>query len=332
MTSKGAQGDRTRLVRRGSPEFPAGAPLAGTSFGLPFSPSGARYYTAVSETPPADHTFAIVDDAGPLAIIFCDLTAKEALTRFGSPIELLQRPDLPLTARRQVVRDGLSELQRIARGNGRSEILLRTSCRTDPAGAWAARLLDLGAMPRPSLRAIFDLVDSDEALLEDMSQGHRRHIRWGMKNLALSAVDAANPDRSAFDSFRRLHAEVAGRTTRPAASWEAMFALIAEGSGDLVLSSLDGELMGGTLVLDDEETAYYASGAYRREHMDKPLSHFPLFLAAQRARGRGRRRFDIGETLSGRAEAWSDKERAIARFKAGFSGNCDSSLVWTLTL
>lgn len=323
---------KTRLVRAGS-----GADLSSVidrfetaSFGLPFSRPGLCYYQTLASPDFVEASFALVDDEGPLVLVACDTMIADRLGRYGFPIEIWERPNLSGGQRRRIARDVLGELGRIAGEHKRPSTWLRTSAALDPLGIYAARLADVGAAIEPTLRALLDLAQDDASLLEDMRKGHRQQVRWGAANLEIAAVDAANPDRGAFEAFRALHAEIAGRVTRPRESWDAMFALIADGFGDLVLCHVDGALMGGTLILDDANVAYYSSGAYRRENFDKPLTHYPLFLAATRARARGRKRFDIGETMGGTMNMDDQKERSIGRFKSGFSGRADVSFIWTI--
>ena len=93
-----------------------------------------------------------------------------------------------------------------------------------------------------------------------------------------------------------------------------------------ILSHLEDLLVGGTLVLDSGDVAYYASGAYRREHFDKPLAHYPLFVAMQRSAEAGRRWFNLGDVST--PPTLSDKERSIAYFKRGFASTLRSAMIW----
>jgi hypothetical protein len=66
-------------------------------------------------------------------------------------------------------------------------------------------------------------------------------------------VDHERSNFADFESYRALHAEVAGRITRNDASWGAMCEAIASGVGRLVLSYLEGRLVGGTLIFGFHE-------------------------------------------------------------------------------
>lgn len=319
-----------RLIRRSdNPAFPTVGPFTDASFGLPFSETGRHYYGSHLPQDFVDFSFALTSDDGPLAIVEVDSWVPGELGRFGMPIEIWRRRGLSPMTRRLIARDAIRELVRIGRATARA-VKLRTGDRLDPLGVYAARLAEIGAQPAASLRALMDLALDDDTLIQDMRRRNRQHVRWGRDTLVIETVDAQQPSREAFDRYRLLHAEVAGRVTRPIESWDAMFALIVAGFGDLILTHLDQTLVGGTLILDDDHSAYYASGAHRRDRFDKPLSHYPMLLAASRARARGRRIFDIGETWGGTLDMDDLKQRSIGRFKAGLSGTADVSMVWTV--
>ena len=286
-------------------------------FGLPFSAEGEAYYTAVFGEGRIDHSFRLIDGDRIVAAVACD-DAGGAIGRFGSPLEPLIAAGCP-----RAIADVFGELRRIA-----SDRPIRIALRdgADPDGQLAAALLKAGATPAVQVRAEADLSQDDDVLMAACRKGARQGVRWGREHLALRFADAANPDADAFDAFRLLHAEVAGRVTRPIESWDVTLDLIRHGRADLVLCDLDGALMGGTLVMDAGDTAHYATGVYRRDHFDKPLAHAPLVCAMSRARIRGLRWFDLGDLTA----TATDKDAAIAGFKGGFSATARVGVVWTL--
>ncbi len=321
-----------QLVRHslGTPHKPLDLGSA-AGFGLPFSDSGRRYYGAVFGAALVDTSFSFFDNDGCIATIMCDLSAGETLTRFGSAIEIAQRPGLSLETMRTLTSAILSELRALGANHSATSALIRTTVDADPGGFVAAALLRAGASYCSAFRAVVDLNETDDALFSDLRSHHRRQVKKGRALLTLRAVDEANPDKAAFDSFRDLHAEVAGRVTRPLESWEEVFMLIRQGEASLLLAEIEGQLVGGTLTLDAGETSYYASGAYRRDMFDKPISHFPLFHSFAHARARGRRWFDVGD-LKGEGIPLTEKEANIAEFKAGFTSSTRCSIIWRLDL
>jgi hypothetical protein len=304
-----------RLVR--GPFAPDAPSRATRLFGLPFSETGEAYYRAVFGEARTDHSFRLMDGEAVVAAVACD-DAGGIIGRFGSPLEPVVAP-----GQHRAVADLLGELRRIA---GALPIRIALRDGADPDGALTSALLKAGATPAVQVRAESDLAQDDAGLMAGLRKGARQGVRWGQAHLALRRIDALDPDADAFDAFRALHAEVAGRVTRPLESWAATLELIRQGRAELVLCSLDGALMGGTLVMDAGDTAHYATGVYRRDHFDKPLAHAPLFAAMAGARGRGRRWFDLGDLTA----TATDKEAAIAGFKGGFAATARVGVVWTL--
>lgn len=300
-------------------------------FGLPFSKTGDDYYGAVFAAGLASHSFGFADDAGLCAVIKCDNSDRERLTRYKFPIEIWAADRLGAPACNELISHILGELSTLSRSQGMTGYTIRTWGESCFVRMLAGRLLAGGTVPILALDAVLDLANDDATLFALMRSGHRRHVRWGEKSLSLLFVDQDNPDKALFESYQQLHAEIAGRVTRPQASWDAMFALIAGGKGDLAISHFEGNMIGGTLVLDDGQAAYYASGANRRDQFDKPLAHFPLYKLATRARARGNHHFVVGEVGQFEAAA-SDKERSIGQFKSGFSSETRASLIWTVAV
>lgn len=299
------------------------------SLGLPLSVRGSAYYRATTDVPAEDLSFAYMNGERPAMIVACTRGSGGTLDRFGFPIEIWCDPKLPDDVLLRLSRDVGGELATVARGAALDQILLRAPAEPRLARYLAARYTAQEQFPEATFPIAFDLRKDDAVLLAACRSGHRQQIRAGIKSYALEFVDANRPDRAGFNRFQQLHAEVAGRVTRPQASWDAMFDMVAHGEGDLALTYVDGVLLGGTLMLDAGNTSYYASGAYVRSHFDKPLAHFPLYTCLCRARDRGRLRAHLGETGASLLAA-SDKEKSISHFKMGFTSEVESSLVWKL--
>jgi hypothetical protein len=303
--------------------------LAHSRFALPFTQRGQRYYADAYDNAAQDHSFGFADEAGWCALVPCNTARAGMLTWYEFPIEIWVRAGLPTAQMRKLARDVLGTLRQRAHAAGVAEVLLREA--SDPAfnGILSALLLEKGVMAAPSFGVMIDLSLPDDQLFAAMRSGHRQQVRAGERILALTHVDAANPDPVLFDQYRQLHAEVAGRVTRPRASWDRMFDLVAAGEGHLILSHFEGQLLGGTLMLDADRTSYYSSGAYVRSQTDKPLAHYPLFTAFQRARQRGCTHVHVGEVIPPRLTETA-KELTINSFKLGFSATVWPSRIWTI--
>jgi Acetyltransferase (GNAT) domain len=302
--------------------------LSGAVNPFPYSPEGDHYYAATVGADEADLSFAILDtDRAVIAVIVARTGDK--LGRFGQPSGWLNAADLPASMMRNAVGEALGELKQLMKVDAVSGASLLAPSPATSHDSLAGGLLSLGFVPVPSFMGCIDLSLDPAAIERGLRKGHRPQVKWGRSHLALTLVDHRNADIDLLDRYRQLHADVAGRVTRGEESWQATNRLIQSRKGRLVLSSLDGELVGGTLVLDAGQTAYYGSGAYRREHFDKPLGHWPLLAAILASRENGLRRFDLGDVTPRPLD--SEKDRNIIRFKRGFSPDVMSGLVWSWT-
>jgi hypothetical protein len=302
--------------------------LWGAFFRLPLTHYGRAYYSAIRPDDAGDSTFALEQDGRIVAMIECDSIGGD-LGRFGFPIEVRVDSGLDYPARRKVVVEVMSEFKRLLKEQANPALSVRITDALDPDGLLLGYLIAEGASCRQEMRAEIDLALDEQSLFDDLRKGHRQQVRWGEQNLIFSAVDAANPDRAAFETYRQFHIDVSGRVTRNAESWEAMFAAISAGHGDLMLGFLEGVLVSGTLILDGGGAAYYASGVYHRAHFDKPLGHASLYKAVLRSKTRGLRFFDVGELPDKQSET-SEKEIKIGFFKRGFTNRTVSSRILTL--
>lgn len=319
-----------RLVR--NPEWgPTVSAISSHYFGFPYSESGIVYYASVFEDKLIDNSFGFIDDLGPCALVRCNISGSSSLSYFEFPIEIWTRDGLSDPSISRLARDIIGTLREASRASSLSTICVRTYQATKFELLLNRRLVGMGASPIPAFDAFISLSADDNAILSAFRSGHRQQVRWGQKNLELRFVDATFPDRALFDEFQNLHALAAGRITRPQSSWNTMFDLVSKGAGDLILAYWNSELVGGTLILDSEKSAFYASGAYRRELFHMPLTHYPLYAGICRARERGRSEFHLGE-VGHFDPGVPEKERAIGKFKLGFSDQVRQSLVWSLPI
>jgi hypothetical protein len=201
---------------------------------------------------------------------------------------------------------------------------LPVSAHLSPLGTEA---LACGAVPRLMIRAEHDLTLDEAAMVAHLRRRFRPMINWGRENIRITVVDRANPDAQAFAAYRAFHLSVAGRTTRPEASWDEMYSQIASGGGELQLGHLaDGRLVAGLMGVDGTDVAAYASGVFDRSMFHHPLAHWPMWNAILRARHRRMTVFDLGETPP--PGAGSAKEQGIAQFKRGFATRLVPVLSW----
>ena len=163
------------------------------------------------------------------------------LGRFGAQLELRFRPAASYGQRKLAVRQVMVELARLPAEAGFEGIDLASSVESDPDGLVLSACLGSGAVPSHVYCTEIDLSLDEKAIVDDFRSGHRQQMRWGQKNLELKFVDRENPDHLLFEGYREFHAVVAGCVTRGGASWDIMFAFLANGEADLVVVLLSHE-------------------------------------------------------------------------------------------
>jgi hypothetical protein len=287
---------------------------------------GQRYYPAVYGDRRRDESFAVVEQNQPLLLVFC-AWGEGTLDYYGMPIRFFPRAELAQTALADALEIALDRIGVLAVGSNR--VRLQDDGGLDAPSALGALCRKRGYIPTPHIDGYADLGEGEAGLRKSLRKSFKSLLNWGKRNMTLDTIDRAHADRELFRRYQEFHFAVAGRVTRPQASWDAMFDWIAVGHGELILASLDGALVAGTMVVDGADTAYYASGVYDRERFDKPLAHWPLWLAMLHAGERGMMDFDLGDLpLEGGA---SPKEINIGYFKRGFAARTKPWTAWHLT-
>jgi hypothetical protein len=157
--------------------------------------------------------------------------------------------------------------------------------------------------------AVVDLTLGPAAWRRAMSKGHRCGVKWGRENMKWETGHHLVPSVKAF------HEYVAGRVTRPAQTWWLMADEVDAGRGDCIIGRYEGAIAAASVFIDGDETSVYWTGVYDRSLFPKPLAHYGIWLAMERAAERGMKTLELGEV----PETGTEKEIAIGRFKKGFA-------------
>lgn len=186
---------------------------------------------------------------------------------------------------------------------------------------------NLNFIPARSENAWCDLTGGEDAIHKALRKSYRSLVNWGRRNIHLSYINAENPDREQFKTYQDFHAQIAGRSTRPQATWDAMFDWIAKGGGELSLGRLEnGDLVSGTMVVDGKSISFYASGVYDRDRFEKPMGHWPVYDSIVRSMGRGMKLYDLGDVPAQNNS--TTKQYNIGQFKSGFATHVLSQIMW----
>jgi len=289
---------------------------------------GRCYYPAVFDERRTDASFAVMKGERPLLIVPCT-SGEGELDYFGMPIRLFADPSINVQEMERVVGAAFVHLDSLVAQGGIRRVSIRDDTSTGTLSPTGKQCLNRHGTGALRLTGICDLGAGEAGMRQGLRKSFQSLINWGKRNLAIKSVSRADPDRDLFERYRQFHAAVAGRVTRPEASWNAMFDWIARGGGELVLGFLaGGELVTGTLVVDGTSRSYYASGVYDRTRFDQPLGHWPLWLSMLHAMERGIGTFELGDLPL--PDSASEKEFSIGYFKRGFATSIKPWISWTL--
>lgn len=190
-------------------------------------------------------------------------------------------------------------------------------------------LLSKGYQPAVSIKMTVNYKDFPEkTYFTSVRKSYKSLINWGKKNLEIRYVNIQNPSRGEFLKFKNLHHKVSGRVTRSDESWDIQFQKIQQGEGELILGYLKGDLVSGSLFLDDDKVSSYAVGVYNRELFEFPLAHYIMYLGVCRSYDRYKGEYFSFGMLD--LQTTDKKNKDIEQFKRGFCPNLQASILWSI--
>ena len=155
--------------------------------------------------------------------------------------------------------------------------------------------------------------------IEDIRLGFRKSykplVNKGIKEWQVEVCDRHY--QQAFEEFKLLHKEVAGRQTRTDETWEIQMQQIINHEAFLVTVRDEDLLIGAGFFNYSRDVGMYSVGAYKRELFDKPIGHAVQMIAIKKLKDLGCKTYHLGQkALYGSTE----KELSISHFKEGFAG------------
>lgn len=180
-----------------------------------------------------------------------------------------------------------------------------------------------------------DLALSEQALTENLSKYHRRHIlraaRQGQKVRVYNSHHEPGKVREWFDKFHIAHRHSAGGETQSQQCWDALAEAVEAGFGSLFVNSLGHEAMSFLYCGEFGRVAFGWSQANRR---DFEAEHAPRHLLEWEAMLHYKAR-DFGIYEIGDRFHWaqpfhspSPKEISIAEFKERYGGFLLPKTLW----
>lgn len=187
---------------------------------------------------------------------------------------------------------------------------------------------------------IIDLEADEDELLARMKSKWRYNIRYaGRKGVT---VRACTPED--VSTFYRMYAETAARDgflIRPEAYYRDVWQrFMATEQAEMLLASVEDEVVAGLILFVFGERAWYLYGASTGQHRNLMPNHLLQWSAMQRAKARGCTAYDMWGAPDVFDE--SDSMWGVYRFKQGFGGEVmqgigafdypvSPALYWTFT-
>jgi lipid II:glycine glycyltransferase (peptidoglycan interpeptide bridge formation enzyme) len=165
---------------------------------------------------------------------------------------------------------------------------------------------------------VVNLAPEPEALLEAMKSKWRYNIRLAERK----GVTVRPGSRADLASFYHMYAETAARDgflIRPEAYYQDVWQqFMQSGQAEMLLASIEGEIVAGLVLFFFGKTAWYMYGASTGQHRETMPNHLLQWAAICRARERGCLTYDMW----GAPDVFAETDRMIGvyRFKSGFGG------------
>jgi hypothetical protein len=288
-----------------------------------------EYYRACEYEVSAPHTIAVENSTG-LALIFPMVIRDNQLSYFGmsaSPVYVNHLNEIERSAALEVACCMAVEYC-LKTGNGLTIAIPSNHGQGRKLTNWEMKILQAGGRQMSNYRGYVTIAEAEAVIFSQMRKSYRSLVNWGRRQMQLTFVDSTNPDAQLFDKFREFHLDVAGKVTRPMASWDVMFNLVKKGNAILGLAYLNEDLVAGTFLFVQGGYALYGTGVYDRSRFDNPISHWPLVATMQHAQKFGAHLCDLGQVFPDLGA--SEKERNIAFFKKGFTNTILNEAYWQL--
>jgi len=165
---------------------------------------------------------------------------------------------------------------------------------------------------------VINLTPEPEALLEAMKPKWRYNIRLAeRKGVTIRPGSAAD-----LPAFYAMYAQTAARDgflIRPAAYYQDVWQrFLAAGQAELLLASVEGQVVSGLILFIFGPTAWYMYGASTGQRRETMPNHLLQWAAICRARDRHCYTYDMW----GAPDVFDDSDRlaGVYRFKSGFGG------------
>ena len=182
-------------------------------------------------------------------------------------------------------------------------------------------LLKNNASSKVIYTQVIDLSLDIVQLKKETRKSYKSLINWGGKNLDIEIFDSCTIALEHMESYRVLHRNVSGSSTRSKSSWLKQLQMVKNKEAFLVLGRFKNNLVSAGFFHITHKNCYYASSASVRELFDKPIFHSLIWAAINYAKEKGCLHFEMGKQIFQESKGFcTNKDFGIAKFKSGFGG------------
>jgi FemAB family protein len=230
--------------------------------------------------------------------------------------------DCPSKSRKRITKSCLDLAEAIAK-NANLGTWESGESFTDSVGMtnWHTEAMNRFAECRVQYDLFLDIRPDMREIKRNFRRSYKPMISRGMRAWQVDVIIDSN--QKAWDEYRALHFQVAGRRTRSSKSWQMQHMEIEERRALLItLRNQKGQLVGGGFFRISRDEGSYSVGVYDRDLFDKPLGHVVQYRAIEEMKKRGIRWYNIGRRpYPSEVLPVTEQEIQISNFKQGFASH-----------
>lgn len=287
------------------------------------------YFAAVNDIC-IDFSVVIYNGGVPVGIWPLSLYKKAGVAKLGPWGSDLLAPLLVechynVERKRKLIEKCILALEEIGNLYKINHIVSKQQLMQDGLNIWCQKLLEHGWITNKiSNECFLDLGGTEDEILSRIRRTNKYSISKANELWKKGIICNANSEveiNNAFEAFRKLHIEVAGRETRSVNTWNLQRDAVVNGNDFVImLYDFSDKLIGASLYTTTGSEGSYAVAAYDRSLFDKPVGHISQWLAILHMRELGIKWYHVGTRFY--ENDWNhptDKEVAIGHFKEGWA-------------
>lgn len=276
-----------------------------------------------------DHSFLIVNNGELLGYCICfQIAGQLCFPAEGIRFEFINEKWQAIS---KLGKQILEYIEQLARENSCDEIVIKENKIQGELSSIGEVLFNNNYKPR----LLFDMLVNKHNFNEQqyyagIRKSYKSLINWGRRELKIEYINKNNLRYDEFANFQNFHQKISGKKTRSDESWNIQYKMLENGFGELILGHYQGNLVAGSLFIDQFDTTVYFTGVYERSLFEYGVSHYLLYEGILRAIMRdGANKVFLGNFD---AHITDEKQHNIQFFKKGFCNELAPIILWSKKL